>query len=386
MRRLSLRERANWRAEADKVGFTFHTGDGQPYWDESACYAFTLEEIERDLEAPTQELSAMCYQAVDYVLGREALLRQLRIPDSLWDYIRSSWKRGDRDLYGRFDLGYDGTAPAKLYEFNADTPTGLFEAAVFQWQWLEQASAAGIVVRGADQFNSLHDRLIDAFRRFGIGAKTLHLACVRDHEEDRLTVDYLRDCAHQGGLATKFLYMDEIGITADDRFTDLEDEVITDLFKLYPWEWMAVESFGRALASDRTHIIEPVWKMILANKGLLAVLWQMFPGHPLLLPAFFEGDAGAATLGTSYVRKPLLGREGANIEVVAGAETLRRDGPYGEEGYVLQALHPLPDYGGNRPVLGSWVVAGEAAGLGIREERAAVTSNTARFVPHIIAD
>jgi glutathionylspermidine synthase len=386
MRRLSLRERADWRAQAEAVGFTFHSAEGQPYWDESACYAFSLAEIERDIEAPTQQLLEMCYQAVDYVIAREALLRRLRIPEFLWTYIRASWQRRDRDLYGRFDLGYGGAAPAKLYEFNADTPTGLFEAAVFQWLWLEQARAGGIVDRRADQFNSLHERLIDAFRRFGIGGNTLHFACVRDHEEDRVTVDYLRDCAQQAGLATAFVNIEDIGITADDRFTDLNDAVITHLFKLYPWEWMAAESFGHALARDRTRIIEPVWKMVLSNKGLLAVLWEMFPGHELLLPAFFEGDPAAAQLGAHYVRKPLLGREGANVEIVGAGETMRMPGPYGEEGYVLQALHPLPDYAGNRPVLGSWVIAGEAGGMGIREERAAVTTNTARFVPHIILD
>lgn len=386
MRRLSLRERPDWQAQAEQVGFTFHTPGGERYWEESACYAFTLAQIEGDIEAPTQLLLDMCYQAVDYVLEREALLRRLRIPDFLWDYIRTSWKRGDRDLYGRFDLCYAGKSPVKLYEFNADTPTGLFEAAVFQWLWLEQARAAGIVAKAADQFNSLHERLIDGFGKIGVGRDTLHFSCVRDSEEDRVTVDYLRDCAHQAGLDTSFLHIDEIGIAAEDRFTDLDDAVITHLFKLYPWEWMAAESFGPALARDTTRFIEPVWKMILANKGLLAVLWEMFPRHELLLPAYFDGDAAAEGLGQRYVKKPLLGREGANIEIVGGGESTRLAGPYGEEGYVLQALAPLPDYGGNRPVLGSWVVAGQAGGMGIREAQGAVTTDAARFIPHIILD
>ena len=384
MRRLVIPERPDWRAEADRLGFTFHTADGEPYWDESAYYAFTLRQIEDDIEAPTQQLLDMCYQAVDYVLSREALLGRLRIPEFMWDYVRLSWRRRDRDLYGRFDLGYTGTAPVKLYEFNADTPTGLFEAAVFQWLWLEERRASGIVARRADQFNSLHERLIAAWRGIGIAPATLHFTCTRDSDEDRATVDYLRDCADQAGLATKFLFIDEIGITRDDRFTDLDDAFITHLFKLYPWEWLAAESFGRALPRDGTRFIEPAWKMILANKGLLAVLWEMFPNHPLLLPAFFEGDP-AASLGRDYVRKPLLGREGANVEML-GRETTRIGGPYGEEGCVLQALAPLPDFGGNRPVLGSWVIAGQAAGMGIREGRSAVTTNAARFVPHIILD
>jgi glutathionylspermidine synthase len=127
--------------------------------------------------------------------------------------------------------------------------------------------------------------------------------------------------------------------------------------------------------------------MILSNKGLLAILWEMFPNHPNLLPAFFEDQPPAAEMRDGFVRKPLLGREGGNIEMVrsqAASTPLRQDGPYGEEGYVVQALCTLPDFTGNYPVVGSWVVAGQACGMGVREERALITSNTARFVPHII--
>jgi glutathionylspermidine synthase len=329
----------------------------------------------------------MCYQAVDYAIDRPELLRRLAIPEFVWDYLRMSWRRQDKDLYGRFDLRYDGSSPAKLYEFNADTPTALFEAAVFQWHWLEQAIEHGLVPAETDQFNSIHERLIAAFGNFGLAGRLLHVACVRDHGEDRCTVEYLADCARQAGIATEFIHIEEIGITGDGRFTDPADRVITDLFKLYPWEWLVAEEFGRYLPRDLTRITEPVWKMILSNKGLLAILWEMFPGHPNLLPAFFEGDDRAAGLREGFVTKPLLGREGANIEMVrkgATAARTRENAPYGSEGHIVQALCTLPDFAGNHPVIGSWIVAGQASGMGIREERGLITSNTARFVPHVI--
>jgi glutathionylspermidine synthase len=34
--------------------------------------------------------------------------------------------------------------------------------------------------------------------------------------------------------------------------------------------------------------IEPIWKLILGNKALLPLLWEMFPNHPNLLPAYQE--------------------------------------------------------------------------------------------------
>jgi glutathionylspermidine synthase len=384
VQRRRTRERPDWRAQAAKVGFEVLTDDGRPYWDESVCYRFTLAQIENDLEAPTQELLSLCYRAVDRILGDDALLRRFAIPQTAWDYVRRTWQRQDKDLYGRFDLRYDGTGPAKLFEFNADTPTALFEAAVFQWQWLEQAINAELIPGESDQFNSIHERLIDALGKFGIGRRTLHVSCVRDHAEDRWTVEYLEDCARQAGLDTAFVHIEDIGLTDDGKFTDLDDRVITDLFKLYPWEWLLSETYGPALLRDPMHLIEPAWKVALSNKGLLAVLWDMFPDHPSLLPAYFEDDPRAASLGADAVRKPLLGREGVGIRI--GGAPPAHDGPYGAEGYVVQAGAAPPNFSGTFPVIGSWVVAGQACGIGIREDDTPVTGNTARFVPHIILD
>ena len=386
MKRHSLPERPDWRRKAEESGFAFHTIDGAKYWDESACYAFTLEEIERDIEDPSQELANMCYDAVREILNSDELLTRMRIPQKAWDYMGSTWQRGDKDLYGRFDLRYDGTGPAKLLEFNADTPTSLFEASYFQWAWLEDARASDIVPRDADQFNSIQDKLIDAFNALGEAHRRLTFACVKNHAEDRGTVEYLEDCARQAGLETSFVYIEDIGIDPKGQFTDLDDLVITDLFKLYPWEWMIDEDFAQYLLQDSCRVIEPAWKMALSNKGLLAVLWKMFEGHPNLLPAYFEDDPAAAKLiaGGAYARKPIFGREGANVELIGAKHPARAEGPYGAEGYVVQALAQLPAFEGNYPVLGSWIVAGQACGLGLREDTKPITSNTSRFVQHII--
>jgi glutathionylspermidine synthase len=386
VQRRTVPERPDWRAQAEQVGFVFHTIDGEPYWDERACYAFTLDEIEQQIEDPSQELAELCYQAVGEVLKDSELMQRMRIPAPAWDYIATTWQRGDKDLYGRFDFRYDGTGPSKMLEFNADTPTALFEAAYFQWAWLEGAREQGIVPAEADQFNSIQETLIDALGRFGFGRRRLTLACVKNHPEDRGTVEYLEDCARQAGVKTGFVYMEDIGIDGAGRFTDLEDTIITDLFKLYPWEWLLEEEFAQYMLKDVATIIEPAWKMVLSNKGLLAVLWKMFPDHPHLLPAFFEDDAGAQSLIASgqYARKPIFGREGANVELVGGNANASAAGPYGAEGYIVQGLAPLPNFEGNYPVLGSWIVAGQACGLGIREDTSPITTNASRFLPHII--
>jgi glutathionylspermidine synthase len=384
MQRITCEERPDWREQAEKVGFVFHSTDGAAYWDESAYYAFTLEEIERDLEAPTATLDGLCRELVARAVADEQILRRLAIPVAYWNWLAASWKRGDPSLYGRFDFRYDGQGPAKLLEYNADTPTAVFETAVFQWLWLEDAIKRLIVPKQADQYNSLHETLIEGWRAIGRGRR-LHLAGTIDNPEDRGTLAYLEDCARQAGLETRVLAMEDIGRMPNGRFVDLDNAPIELMFKLYPWEWMMREKFGASLPGAPTQFVEPPWKAILANKGILPLLWEMFPRHPNLLPAYFDDDPAAATLGTSYVKKPLYSREGANVELVVSGETVDMDtGPYGAEGYVRQALSPLPQFAGNYAVLGSWIAGDKPCGLSVREDASAITKNTSRFMPHAI--
>ena len=327
----------------------------------------------------------MALEFVGNACRDEEILTKLAIPQAFWPEIWKSWQRGDRNLYGRFDFAYDGQGPAKLLEYNADTPTALLETGVFQWLWLEELAAHGQLPRGADQFNSLHEKLVAAFLNLHNGRKyTLHFACLRDSDEDRATVGYLEECAQQAGIATRFLYVDEIGLTKAGKFVDLENAPIEMLFKLYPWEWMMREDFGQSIPGCGAQFIEPIWKSLLSNKGLLPYLWKMAPKHPNLVPAYFP-DEEAADLGNSYVEKPLFSREGANIRLFERGRAIGdTDGPYGQEGFIRQQKVVIPDFGNGHVVLGAWVVASEPAGMLVREDKSPITGNLARFIPHFI--
>ncbi len=384
MQRVICSERDDWRATAESAGFDFHTIDGERYWDERAYYAFTLEEIERQIEVPTAEIDAMCLELVGKAVDDEEYLQRLKIPEAFWPLISDSWHGDQLSLYGRLDLCFDGKNPAKLLEYNADTPTSIFESAVFQWTWLEQAVERAIIPKRADQFNSIHERLIEAWKKLG-GTHHLHLAGMLESSEDSGTLAYLEDTARQAGLSTTLLDIEEIGLSEDHRFLDLDNRPIELAFKLYPWEWMFHDAFGAEIAKAPTRWIEPPWKAILSNKGLLPLLWEMFPGHPNLLPAYFDGDPEAAKLGTSFVRKPLFSREGANVTLVAAGSTLmEQQGPYGAEGFIRQGLAPLPNFSGQYAVVGSWLVDHTPCGLSVREDENPITGNTSRFLPHAI--
>jgi glutathionylspermidine synthase len=386
MRRIPIAPRPNLKQSALAHGFAVDEQGNVPYWDETAYYCFTLRQIEDDLEQPAEAIEDLCFEFLNRAVADETVFRRLRIPETYWDYIASSWRNREKDLIGRFDFSYDGTGPAKLLEYNADTPTTLYEASAFQWEWLENNIELGLIADSADQFNLLHEFLLAAFAKFGIDGP-LHLACLKHIDDDRDTVEYLEELAKEAGLETVFLSMDEIGVDPQGRFTDLDDRIIDSLFKLYPWEWLMEETFGQFMPGSGTRFIEPPWKGVLSNKGLLPLLWESFEGHPNLLPSYFENDPRAADLGNSYVRKPLLSRRGANIEIVRDGDIVAlKDGPYGEEGYIVQAFHPLPDFDGRRTVIGCWMVAGDAAALGIREDNGLVTTKDAVFMPHIILD
>ncbi|MEW5686485.1 MAG: glutathionylspermidine synthase family protein [Pseudomonadota bacterium] len=385
MKRIRTTERPGWDDKAEALGFTWRHLDGARYWDERAYYAFTLDEVEDEIEAPAAELHALCLDLVADVVKSEELMARLAIPEAARDLVADSWARRDPSLYGRFDFAYDGAGPAKLFEYNADTPTSIYESAAFQWVWLEDLIASGALPPDADQFNSLHEKLEARFRAIFPGGGFVHFAADADSIEDRQNVKYLEDIAAQAGLEPKFAPLAEIGLDADGRFVDQDNYIIQALFKLYPWEEMFREDYAANIAASKTRFIEPAWKAILSNKGMLPLLWSRNAGHPNLLPAYFEDDPKAAELGRSYVRKPLFSREGANIELVQDGRKARvLDQGYGEEGWIRQGLHPLTAFDRNYPVVGAWIVGDEPAGIGVREDRSRVTKNMSRFIPHAI--
>ena len=373
MKRERITPRPDWQARLEEVGFGFHSLDGA-YWDESACYAFTAEEVDV-IEAATVELHEMSLEAIDKIIDRGWMERYAL--GRFGEYVIASWHEKDATLYGRFDFRYDGKGPPKLLEYNADTPTSLIEAAVAQWNWLQAVRPS------SDQFNSIHEKLIARWQ--AIRAKltgippAVHFACVRESEEDIGNIEYLRDTAIQADIDARFIAIEDIGWSEQaNSFVDLDNLPIRALFKLYPWEWIAREEFGPNIARSGLTVIEPAWKVLLSCKAILAVMWELYPDHPNLLPAYFEPDK----LGERYVKKPLYSREGANVEIHGPRGVFAQPGTYGEEGYVYQAYAPLPEFDGNYPVIGSWIVGDLPCGMGIREDKTPITRNTSRFIPH----
>jgi glutathionylspermidine synthase len=390
MKRRTIEPRPDWQKKVESQGMYYHslpshqpvddpasnpiTAGSTPYWDESAYYEFSAREID-DLEKCTYALNECCLKLVDHII-RKNLFEQVGVPPSHIDWVKRSWERDEHTILGRFDLAYDGKSPPKLLEYNADTPTGLLEAAVIQWFWLKDCQPR------LDQFNTLHERLLEVFRLLAAAHPgRYYFTAVAGHLEDFMTVSYLRDCAMQTGLDTAYVNVEDIGWHPRRQFTDLKEQPIRNCVKLYPWEWMVRERFAQQLLLDTCNWLEPPWKMLLSNKAMLVLLYELFPESPYILRASFD----PLDEGTGYVEKPIHGREGNNVHLVRGGWTeLETDGPY-DGPTIFQELKLLPEHDGNFPVIGSWMVNGYACGIGIREDKSLITQNTSRFVPHVFS-
>jgi glutathionylspermidine synthase len=391
VQRIEVEPRQGWPAIIEQQGLIYWKtelpdGGMMPYWHESNAYTLTSDEV-YEMEASARVLMEMLVEAGDYIIDQN-LFSQMGIPDTAVPRIKETWESEPPMLYGRFDFAY-GPEGFKLLEYNADTPTALVETAV-QWHWVQDVYGAG-----GDQWNMVHELLVQRWKELlprlpGDRLYLLHTNA-ENSGEDFMTVGYLVETAREAGLNSELLPIEQIGLDPERGFVDDQGRPMRSVFKLYPWEWMVHEEFAEAALErmgdeqGETTWIEPIWKMLWSNKGILPVLWRLYPGHPNLLPAYFEDEAHDLT---SYVRKPLLAREGANATIVIDGDEADRgpDQGYGEEGFVVQQYTDLGDYDGNRPVLGVWTVDMEPAGLGIRESDGLVTNNLSRFVPHVIAD
>ena len=373
-----LRIDPDWKSRLESIGYGYHTMDGVPYWVDDLYYELTNREADTIYKA-TQQLWDMCLEAVEYIIKNKEYTH-FRIPPFIIHHIEQSWEKDAPSIYGRFDFAFDETQGAlKMLEFNADTPTSLFESGIVQWYWKSH-----YFPELTDQFNSIHEQLIRSWTELKpfLNAKTLHFTCAKETLEDLTNLEYLRDTAIQAGIDTKLIYIDDIGWDGSG-FIDLERSSIRSIFKLYPWEWMVNEEFATNIVHDihRTQWIEPSWKMLLSNKAILPILWQLFPNHPNLLPAYFEKPAYLQ----HFVKKPLISREGANIEMYYNNRLIcETDGNYGEEGFIYQELARLHREESGFSIIGSWIIGQEPCGVSFRESDMPITTDKSRFIPHII--
>jgi glutathionylspermidine synthase len=381
-RRLLRRDDAFPR-RAESLGFTWHSPDDREYWARDACYALTPEAVAA-LDAAARELDSMIAAAVERVVARGDYAA-FGFTDRLAALVEQSHRLREPSLYGRFDLRLDEAGGIKLFEYNAETPAALLEAAAVQLAWFEETPAGPETRPGTDQWNAIDDALVARWPALGL-PRLVHFSAEAHREDEVAQVAYLMATARAAGHEAAFLGVEDISWHDADGFCTPDGTPLAACFKLYPWDWLDWEEGGRLLPLGRTRWIEPARRMLHANKAILVTLWEMFPGHPLLLPASLD----RAAIDGPAIGKPALGLEGHGMRVEGVNEDVSTEVAEGlpPSPTIWQRWAPLPGHatpnGEAYPVMGVWMAGGEPCGLGIREGEELVTTLEDRFVPHVV--
>ncbi|WP_339388717.1 glutathionylspermidine synthase family protein [Vibrio caribbeanicus] len=387
MLQIDIEPREGWEERLLELGFDFYeVSSKHPYWCENQYFQLSREQVDH-IDNVTEKLHELAIQAVAHVFDND-LLHLFGLPEKHYDLLRRSWTNDKSYLYGRFDFSWDGIGDPKMLEYNAQTPTSLFELSVAAWDWMRQLVAEGKLPHHADQFNLLDERIITQFAYLreakDLESMILHFACDETSSEDRRTVYYLAQCAEEVGFETVIVDINEIQLSVDHKFLDHNSKQIFNLFSLYPYEFMLLDCYGDFIEESGCKFIEPIWKVLLSSKALLPIMWKLNPGHPNLLACYFSNEKEAGLI-EHRVTKPIYSREGANIQIKFKEEMVEGTvGNYGNEGFITQEYAPLAQFKNGWVVIGSWVIGKTGCGISFRESDKLITNDVARFVPHII--
>jgi len=376
----------------ESLGFVWHTDSDETSYISDELVVISEDEAEAYYEA-TNTLYDMYVEAAEHVVENN-LFHDIGIPFNLMEVIKESWENDLHwHLYGRFDLagGIDGK-PIKLLEFNADTPTALFETAIIQWAILKQNN-----LEEESQFNALYEALVDNFKRLVTLEEDVStfeerydgwnflFTSVRGNSEEENTVRLLQHIATEAGFETEFAYIDDIDFTAEDGIF-YQDKNYELWFKLIPWEDIALEESDLAMLltsiikNQKAIIFNPAYTLLFQSKGLLKILWDLYPSHPLLLESSFE-----PLEGQKQVKKPVFGREGGSVSILdeEGNDVENVEGDYDSHKMVYQAYTELPTDAQGQCYQAGVFYAYEACGLGFRKG-GKILDNMSKFVGHIV--
>lgn len=374
----------------ESMGLTWHTDmDNSPYISDELLHI--SEKEANDFYEAGNTLYDMFVEAGEYVIEND-LFFELDIPPSLVEAIKQSWEEDIHwHLYGRFDLagGFDGKQ-IKLLEFNADTPTMLYESALMQWALLKYNG-----LNEDAQFNNIHNALSENFKRLiTLGEDTsmfnelyegwkILFSCITDSIEDVTTTRFLEYIARESGFICDFAPIDEVHFSPEHGLAH-NGTNYEFLFKLIPWENIAIDEPEMALLitqmmqNHNTIFLNPAYTLLFQSKRMLKILWDLFPNHPLLLPASFS------PLTCKQVCKPAFGREGANVCILDEKAKIieSKDGIYANHKSLYQEFYELNTHNGSyyQPnVFFSY----DSCGLGIRKG-GLIIDNYSKFVSHCI--
>lgn len=376
----------------EELGFTWHTDkDGTKYVSDELVEVSALE-AEAYYEA-ANEIYDMYVEAAEHVI-KNNLFFDLGIPFNLIETIKKSWENDVHwHIYSRFDLagGIDGKA-IKLIEFNADTPTSLFESALLQWALLKNNN-----MDEEQQFNNIYETISQNFKRLITlfddtelfderydGWKIL-FSSMAGNDEEETTTRLLQQMATDAGFNTSFEYLQNVQFD-ENGIADADGHGYEYWFKLYPWEDIATDepelatTLSNIMQNQKAIILNPAYTLLFQSKGMMKILCDMFPDSPYLLKTSFE-----PLKGIKHVEKTVFGREGANTKIIDADGTIleQTEGPYENYKKVYQEYVDFPKDAKGVKYQAGVFFAYEACGMSFRKG-SEIMDNMSKFVGHVL--
>lgn len=368
-----LKETSDMSLEFSNSGFNFFYLYEDKYWIKDYYYEFDESEI--DYIGKNSELAhELCVNCVEYLIKRPDYLKKLHFSNKAIDLIAESYFNGDDSFIGRFDFYYHDNK-LKLYEYNGDTPAMIIESGLCQKLWSEKHSFKDVNIL----YEESYKKIMELSKKSK--DKIIYFLCDKNTNEDTKNMLFLKNIADKIGFTTYFVDITDL-VIIDNYFYDSRNNYkIEIMFKSFPWEWY-FHLFDYEIS---TAIYEPMWKFLLNNKILLVALSDLYYNKvDFILESKFS-LLDLTTKNNGYVKKPYMSREGSNIILFENGKKIdETTGMYGNEGYIYQELKKLPEYNGMYPMLGSWIMNGKFAGIGMRETSRLITDGSAYFVPYTI--
>ena len=362
-------------------------------------YFYVSKTAENEIERATNELHVMFLKATDHVIRNPELLQKFNFPDALIPRIEKSWRnRRNESLLGRFDFAMTESG-LKVYEYNVDSAGCYPEAGQILGQW----AAAHGVTQGEDPGQNILSDLTEAWRRFDSG-EIVHILQDTESEETYMA-EFMRVSIEASGRETRIIKGLNKGVRWDDTgaIQDAQGLAVKTVWKTWAWETaidqmrereeveqkLMLQGVVRAtkpelvdvLLNSDVMVYEPLWSLIPSNKAILPVLWSLYPSNPYLLESQFELSSRLKRMG--YVKKPIVGRCGHNIEMVSDEHrTIQKTtGQFSKQDDIYQALFKLPKINNLYTQVCSFTVNGNYSGTCVRCDTSPIIQSVSDILP-----
>ncbi|WP_158969207.1 glutathionylspermidine synthase family protein [Paraglaciecola sp. L3A3] len=331
------------------------------------------------LESATDELHQMFMHATDYALAHPELLAKFALPEQILAKIRTSWaNRRNQLITSRFDFAMSENG-LKVYEYNCDSASCYMEVAKVQGKWLKHFEVKDGYDAGSDLFN----RLVKAWKSCKINS-IVHVL-QDDDPEETYHAFFMKSAIEAAGYKCEVIKgLSSLSWTADGDIQDCHGDSIKWVWKTWAWETALDElrlddshqqqvnehtlppTLADVLLNDDIMVFEPMWTLIPSNKAILPILCSLFPNHPLLLNTDFEMNSELEKTG--YVVKPIVGRCGANIQLIDQDKKVLAEkfGQFENREKIYQQLFALPCIDNLYVQICTFTAQGNYAGSGVR--------------------